>query len=257
MEATKPHPDDIAAGDSAEAPIVPLSTATSFDTFRMMHSWSILTMCQASLHLMKNGRGAEHFRQTPQIMRIEVGAVPASLRRTKPWNSWVVLERTLIPRDKFFNKDPAFAAKWRSAESAYAEQAEQDMAKYGDRYIGQLPVLLYVAGSNVMLSAQFPVVALRDQNVLQDPRARGALEDLVTLCAGYINAGIPLQQYNTASPYAFPSRVVWLKKSKQWAKLPLGTQQQPFDNTYVAIFNKAGRKSDLNPLDLMRHFAQL
>ena len=73
---------------------------------------------------------------------------------------------------------------------------------------------------------------------------------------GYINIGIPLQRLTEDAPYALPDKIV--KEHKEWRWLPLGTgPEDPFDDFYLFLFKATGRKSDLDPVQLMLFFARL
>ncbi|KAI0717130.1 hypothetical protein C8Q76DRAFT_425260 [Earliella scabrosa] len=251
-EASKPQ--DGHAEDIME---VPISGVAGFTTFRSMHGWAIRTMSLACLHLMHEGRGAEYFRQAPVVMLFMVSPAkknPPNVR-SRPWNSWTLRHWRHRPLQEFLAEGGTHAEKWQEAQDGYAGEIEEERAALGDRYLGSLSVMFYVEATNTMLITQYPVAALRDPDALRSPHARGALQDLVHLCLGYVNRGVPLQRFGLDDPWAFPARIV--RHLREWCWLPLGTKEQPFDNTWREIFDIVGRNSDLHPVDLMEFASRL
>ncbi|KAI0718044.1 hypothetical protein C8T65DRAFT_639834 [Cerioporus squamosus] len=234
---------------------VPLVGLAGFNRFMTMHTWAIETMCQASLHLMNDGRGAESIRHNPIVMRFEV--FPTADLRAKPWNAWTLKGWRHRSLNDSLAKDSSFAKAWEEQKAQRERQEAKDRIKFGARFVGELPVIFYVDKTHSMLIAQYPILKLRDPDALQTPEARGALDDLIALCLGYTNMGIPLGLMSGCEMVAFPGRVVRMKEKKGWGWLPRGTMERPWDDLWEEIFRHVGRKTDLPPMDLMLLFWNL
>ncbi|TFK86518.1 hypothetical protein K466DRAFT_565949 [Polyporus arcularius HHB13444] len=250
IEEAASHDGEDVTSSASEVPLIGLS---GFNMFHLMHSWAIKTMCQASLHLMKGGRGAESSRHNPMIMRFEV--FPSQDPNAKPWNAWILDEWRSRPLNDFLRDDASFAKAWNDMKTERERQEAKDKIRFGSRFVGELPVLFYVEKTNCLLIMLYPILKLREPDALQDPESRGALEDLILLCLGYTNLGIPLGQMGTCEQLAFPGRMV--REKKEWAWLPRGTMERPWDKLYIEIFRRLGRKTDLPPMDLMLLFWNL
>lgn len=246
-----PYPDDSSSVN------VPIAEFASFAKFYDMHSWTIRAMCLATFHLMADGRGAERFRRTQHMFHFV--AIPSSERGcNRPWNRWSLDEWSFPLVNEFIKQDTTFARMWESALSQCAEQIERDRATYGDRFIGELPVIFNVEGTHMSLLVLYPVVALHDPEALQDSKTRGAVDDLVNLCIGYTNFGIPMKPWNEDDAVAYPVQMVRMGESRRWGHVPLGTAEAPFHPDHLnIIFSNIGRKSELHPLELMVIFSQL
>ncbi|KAI0754115.1 hypothetical protein C8Q80DRAFT_1265807 [Daedaleopsis nitida] len=252
---------DNADDHSSDVVNVPIVGAENLRRFHSMHNWAIRIMCQIIVHLQHNGSGAEAFRREPIIMRIEVEHVPCQRgspwRTGKPWNCFALKNVSWRTVEDCERTGCKTAQMWKATQETeqYKENIANDRAEYGDRYIGALPIIFYMNNSEVSLLLMLPMLALRHPDVLQGEAERGALKDLKALCMGYTNAGIPLQLFAKDAHYALPAKIV--KEQKEWRWLPLGTPERPFDDLYLHIFEKAGRKSELDPIQLMLFYASL
>ena len=244
---------------------VPIAGAASFAKFSSLHGWALRMMCLASLHLSHDGRGADHFRHTPSVIRFQVyptGKI-ADLVRDKPWNAWQIHCYFFSTVQEVLAAGGPLAERWQETLAIHAEAVEKERAQLGDRYVGSLLALFDVDTTNMTVSGQYPIAALRDPDALQTPRARDALRDLLTLCMGYINLGIPLQQYSVDDLVAYPARMI--QDGREWRWKPLGTKEKPFDDLWRVIFEadatypltSGGRKTDLHPLELMSFASRL
>ncbi|KAI0717129.1 hypothetical protein C8Q76DRAFT_425259 [Earliella scabrosa] len=245
---------------------VPIAGAASFAKFSSMHGWALRMMCLASLHLSHDGRGADHFRHTPSVIRFQVyptGKIADLPVRDKPWNAWQIHCYFSSTVQEVLAAGGPLAEGWQETLAIHAEAVEKERAQLGDRYVGSLLALFDVDTTNMTVSRQYPIATLRDPDALQDPRARDVLRDLLTLCMGYINLGIPLQQYSVDDLVAYPARMI--QDGRDWRWKPLGTKEKPFDDLWRVIFEadatypltSGGRKTDLHPLELMAFASRL
>ena len=162
------------------------------------------------------------------------------------------------PVRQFIKSGTVFARMWEDAMSQYAEQRERNRARYGDRYIGEMPAIFYVEGTNISHVVLYPIVALHNPNALQSRRKRAAVEDLVRLCIAHASAGIPLQPRDEDDAFADPVRVFRDRETRQWVYRLLGTPDEPFPANHLKMmFGPNPRKSDLHPRDLMRVYSRL
>ncbi len=221
-------------------------------------------MCQALVHLMDDGRGAEAFRRNPVIMRFEVH--PSKDPRAKPCNAYTLKQWRHRSLNDFLKDDAkSFAREWEGMRAVREAREAQHRAEYGTRFVGDMPVIFYIENTHASTVAMYPIFKLREPNALQNRRARGAVEDLLSLCLGYTNKGIPLGQLSVPGleALAFPGRIVRVKPSgaanekKEWGWTLRGTLESPWDDLDVGVFRRTGRRTDLPPMELMHLFHDL
>ncbi|RDX46103.1 hypothetical protein OH76DRAFT_1407236 [Lentinus brumalis] len=248
------------APDASEVPLVGLQ---GFNLFMSIHAWSLKTMCHAAVHLTAGGRGAEAFRRDPMVMHFE--AHRSKNPRAKPWNAWVLGRWRLQSLEECLKNNASFARKWHSGvKASMAEREAKHRAEFGSRFIGELLVLFAVENTHSLITAEQPILQLSEPEDLQDPTTRGAVEDLLNMCLGYTNKGVPLGQAPGRPQLAFPGRSIMLKPNegastkKVWGWTSEGTRDSPWDSDlYLEIFRRVGRKTDLPPMDLILLFYNL
>ena len=234
----------------------PISGVSAFQDFLNLHRNAFEILIQATVHLTNRGRGAEAFREDPLVMHVIV--TPTTPAHPKPWNTWKIKQITHRSLKERIKQDAAFAKIWlEECQPSQAEQEEALRERFGDRYVGQIPVVYFVESTYMMFAMCVPIFALNDPDALQGVQAKATLHDLKSLCMGYINMGVPLYAWG---PHIVPVR--WMKKErdnglKDWACEPTGTPERPWDNRYLKVFKTHQRRTRLGPQEVFRFFTQL
>ncbi len=140
------------------------------------------------------------------------------------------------------------------------EQREiKHRAEFGSRFIGELLVLFTLENTHNMVTSGEAILQLSEPEDLQDRTTRGAVEDLINMCLGNTNKGVPLGQAPGRPQLVFPGRTIKIKPGegastkKEWGWTPFqGTRDRPWDSDlYVETFRRVGRKTDFPPMDLI------
>lgn len=243
--------------DCVESPLAGLAL---FREWMQMHSSPFVTLAQLYVHLMANGRGAEAFRRSPIAMYFVV--TPSNHPHPKPWNTWKIKRCYHRSLEDLLQRDAGFSQTYDQIQRGWAQDHAALQEQFGSRYIGPMPIAFLVESTYMHTHSVFPIFALLEPEALQDPLARMALDDLTSLCLGYINVGIPLVGTRPfGSPAMFPSR--FFRKTlpngsgrKDWAYKPLGTREH-WDARSKNIFRSFPRKTQADPVQLTIFFWEL
>lgn len=188
----------------------PLSLVNSLQEWcDNIHEYTLSTLVNAAVHL--NGGIAANFAE-PRLVLLRLRPVN---NPDNPAKAFQVVQTPEVVGPAY---NPEFFLDWEKKQDACRIQAYYlRRGPLNPTYAGSLLVLVAVENTLLATYRPFPIYALKSLDIgpLND-RARGAFEDILDLCLGFLRAGIVAREPPRGSRRHEPDTGILVKGKKKW-----------------------------------------